>query len=289
MRTNAHQRQQRSGGQSNQYGERRQHPQRPAKVLPQRVTSHHVAPPHVGVRPAPGRTQATPAATWPQRGTAAGVGGTQPEIPAEIRVRDAQAATLPIDVSGPIWSPRGDTIAFAAEVYPGTTPEETARRDKEREASKSKAQFLIAIADNDDKRSPNDKTTLKETFEKANLPRGDLSPRSNSFMVGLALLLACLGVADPLPEVDLVFRTPSLAGWEGSGFEVVTEDGQAASSASMRASSQNAGKDGRGLLHAAVKIPELLNRIRVVQAEHGHGVAHLGEFFGGLAADALRG
>jgi carboxymethylenebutenolidase len=38
------------------------------------------------------------------------------------------------------------------------------------QASKSKAQFLIAIADNDDKRSPNDKTTLKETFEKANLP-----------------------------------------------------------------------------------------------------------------------
>ncbi|HWD38740.1 MAG TPA: dienelactone hydrolase family protein [Fimbriimonas sp.] len=38
------------------------------------------------------------------------------------------------------------------------------------EAAKSKAQFLICIADNDDKRSPNDKTTLKETFEKANLP-----------------------------------------------------------------------------------------------------------------------
>jgi carboxymethylenebutenolidase len=38
------------------------------------------------------------------------------------------------------------------------------------QAAKSKAQFLIAIADNDDKRSPNDKTTLKETFAKANLP-----------------------------------------------------------------------------------------------------------------------
>jgi carboxymethylenebutenolidase len=38
------------------------------------------------------------------------------------------------------------------------------------EAAKSKAQFLIAIASNDDARSPNDKTTLKETFEKANLP-----------------------------------------------------------------------------------------------------------------------
>src|SRR5271154_6329476 len=38
------------------------------------------------------------------------------------------------------------------------------------EASKTKAQFLIAIAANDDKRAPNDKTALKETFEKANLP-----------------------------------------------------------------------------------------------------------------------
>jgi carboxymethylenebutenolidase len=38
------------------------------------------------------------------------------------------------------------------------------------QAAKSKAQFLIAIADNDDKRSPNDKTVLKETFAKAGLP-----------------------------------------------------------------------------------------------------------------------
>jgi carboxymethylenebutenolidase len=38
------------------------------------------------------------------------------------------------------------------------------------QAAKSKAQFLIAIAANDDQRSPNDKTTLKETFEKASLP-----------------------------------------------------------------------------------------------------------------------
>jgi carboxymethylenebutenolidase len=38
------------------------------------------------------------------------------------------------------------------------------------QAAKTKAQFLIAIAANDDARSPNDKTVLKETFEKANLP-----------------------------------------------------------------------------------------------------------------------
>ena len=37
-------------------------------------------------------------------------------------------------------------------------------------AAKSSAQFLIAIAANDDARAPNDKTVLKETFAKANLP-----------------------------------------------------------------------------------------------------------------------
>lgn len=49
-----------------------------------------------------------------------------------------QLTKLPIDVSGPIWSPKGDKIAFVAEVYPGKTPEETAAKDKEKEASKSK-------------------------------------------------------------------------------------------------------------------------------------------------------
>jgi carboxymethylenebutenolidase len=37
------------------------------------------------------------------------------------------------------------------------------------QAAKTKAQFLVAIAANDDQRSPNDKTALKETFAKANL------------------------------------------------------------------------------------------------------------------------
>jgi len=38
------------------------------------------------------------------------------------------------------------------------------------QASKSKAQFLVCIAANDDARSPNDKTKLKETFAQAGLP-----------------------------------------------------------------------------------------------------------------------
>ena len=38
------------------------------------------------------------------------------------------------------------------------------------EVAKTKVQLLIAIAANDDMRSPNEKTVLKETFEKAKLP-----------------------------------------------------------------------------------------------------------------------
>jgi carboxymethylenebutenolidase len=37
------------------------------------------------------------------------------------------------------------------------------------QASATKAQFLVAIAENDDQRSPDDKTVLKDTFGKANL------------------------------------------------------------------------------------------------------------------------
>jgi carboxymethylenebutenolidase len=38
------------------------------------------------------------------------------------------------------------------------------------QAARSKAQFLVAIAESDDAKAPNDKTVLKETFAKANLP-----------------------------------------------------------------------------------------------------------------------
>jgi carboxymethylenebutenolidase len=38
------------------------------------------------------------------------------------------------------------------------------------QASKTKAQFLIEIAENDDQRSPEEKNVLKETFAKASLP-----------------------------------------------------------------------------------------------------------------------
>lgn len=38
------------------------------------------------------------------------------------------------------------------------------------QAAKSHAQFLIAIAESDDQRTPKDKDALKETFAQANLP-----------------------------------------------------------------------------------------------------------------------
>jgi carboxymethylenebutenolidase len=38
------------------------------------------------------------------------------------------------------------------------------------QAAKTKAQFLVQIAENDDQRSPDEKNVLKETFAKANLP-----------------------------------------------------------------------------------------------------------------------
>src|SRR5262249_42985962 len=49
-----------------------------------------------------------------------------------------QLTKLPIDVPGRIWSPKGNQIAFTAEVYPFTTPEQTAAKDNEKGKQKSK-------------------------------------------------------------------------------------------------------------------------------------------------------
>jgi carboxymethylenebutenolidase len=62
-----------------------------------------------------------------------------------------------------------DRIGAVASFH-GAALVTTAPNSPHLQAAKSKAQFLIAIAANDDARSPNDKTTLKETFEKASLP-----------------------------------------------------------------------------------------------------------------------
>ena len=85
-------------------------------------------------------------------------------------------------------------------------------------------------------------------------------------MLGLALVLACTIPGDQPVEVDLSFRTTNLVGWEGNGFEAISEEGKAISSTSMRASSQNAPRDGRALLHAAIKIPSTVKEIHCFAA-----------------------
>ncbi|MEP7353250.1 MAG: dienelactone hydrolase family protein [Acidobacteriota bacterium] len=63
------------------------------------------------------------------------------------------------------------------------------------QAAKTKVQFLIAVAESDDKTAPNDKVVLKETFEKAKLPaeievygaaHGWCPPDSNAYNEALA-------------------------------------------------------------------------------------------------------
>ncbi|WP_152050710.1 alpha/beta hydrolase family protein [Tautonia marina] len=51
-----------------------------------------------------------------------------------------QLTDLPIDVDGPIWSPTGDHLAVVAHVYPGLSPEDTAKKDKEKGEVKTSAQ-----------------------------------------------------------------------------------------------------------------------------------------------------
>ena len=62
-----------------------------------------------------------------------------------------------------------DRVAAVASFHGGGLVTDTPN-SPHLQAAKTKAQFLIAIAANDDTRAPNDKTALKETFAKANLP-----------------------------------------------------------------------------------------------------------------------
>jgi len=62
-----------------------------------------------------------------------------------------------------------DCVGAVASFH-GGGPVTDASNSPHFQAAKSKAQLLIAIAENDDARSPDDKTVLKETFAKANLP-----------------------------------------------------------------------------------------------------------------------
>src|SRR5205814_10244220 len=75
--------------------------------------------------------------------------------------------TGPIAIRTPAGVPdRADAIAS----FHGGGLVTTKPNSPHLQAAKTKAQLRIAIAANEDQRSPTDKTVLKETFEKANLP-----------------------------------------------------------------------------------------------------------------------
>ncbi len=63
-----------------------------------------------------------------------------------------------------------DRVGAVATFHGGGLVAADAPNSPHLQAAKSHAQFLVAIAANDDQKAPNDKTVLKETFEKAKLP-----------------------------------------------------------------------------------------------------------------------
>ena len=103
---------------------------------------------------------------------------------------DAKAFTAWLDQQSPVAKNRkmgtqgycmGGPMAFrtayavpdrigAVATFHGAALVTKAENSPHLEAAKSKAQFLIAIATNDDSRAPDDKTAMKETFAKAGLP-----------------------------------------------------------------------------------------------------------------------
>jgi carboxymethylenebutenolidase len=62
-----------------------------------------------------------------------------------------------------------DRVGAVASFHGGGLVRGEAANSPHMQASQTKAAFLVAIADNDDKRAPKDKDVLKETFEKAKL------------------------------------------------------------------------------------------------------------------------
>ncbi len=87
--------------------------------------------------------------------------------------RNRKIGTQGYCMSGPIalrtaWA-LPDRVGAAASFHGGGLVTDTPN-SPHLQAAKTKAQFLIAIAENDDARSPNDKNALRETFAKANVP-----------------------------------------------------------------------------------------------------------------------
>jgi carboxymethylenebutenolidase len=61
-----------------------------------------------------------------------------------------------------------DRVGAVASFH-GAALVSTAANSPHTQAAKTKAQFLVAIAEGDDRGAPNDKTTMKDTFAKAGL------------------------------------------------------------------------------------------------------------------------
>jgi carboxymethylenebutenolidase len=87
--------------------------------------------------------------------------------------RNRKMATQGYCMGGPIAFRTADAVpdrVGAVASFHGGGLVTAAPNSPHLQAAKSKAQFLVAIAENDDSRSPKDKDVLKETFANANLP-----------------------------------------------------------------------------------------------------------------------
>jgi len=87
--------------------------------------------------------------------------------------KDRKIGTQGYCMSGPFAfrtaAALGDRVGAVASFHGGGLVT-NAPNSPHLQAAQSHAQFLVAIAENDDQRSPNDKNVMKETFAKANLP-----------------------------------------------------------------------------------------------------------------------
>ena len=120
------------------------------------------------------------------------------------------------------------------------------------QAAKTKAQFLIAIAQNDDTRSPNDKNVLKDTFAKANLPA----------------------------EIEVY---PAAHGWCPPDSQVLQRaSGRKGVEPSARAIQQGSGLGNPLRLHAL-----LLQRVKLVVAQVNHHGLPAKRLYGNHAAQFL--
>lgn len=66
-------------------------------------------------------------------------------LPFDMPGEPRKLTGLPIDIGGFVWSPDGTKVAATAEVYPGASPEQTAAREKAKEAEKTKVKAFDSL------------------------------------------------------------------------------------------------------------------------------------------------